>query len=68
MTDENKIPPGLKRALEDRLVMIGTCACGGTLVRHPWRRMVWVCSRSHFWNRRKHVYLVGESSIEVRKP
>jgi hypothetical protein len=52
----------IQRALEDRLGMEGKCACGGTLIPHPWRRLRWMCDRSHWWNRRKHAYLVGKTT------
>lgn len=56
---------------EGRMRMEGECGCGGKLIPHPWRRLVWICDRSHWWNRRKHAYLEGEvTNIEIirRKP
>lgn len=58
----------VRREVVDGFEMIGSCACGGTLVRNPWRRTDWMCSRSHWWNRGRHVYVKGEVDVRVRKP
>jgi len=44
-------------------VISGTCECGGHLIPHPWRASVWICDRSHWWNRKAHAYLVATLTI-----
>lgn len=44
-----------------KIGLIGNCHCGGRLIQKP-GKLTWYCSRSHWWNRKKHAYLVG--SIE----
>jgi hypothetical protein len=62
----NDLLQQLRKHAERSLRCDGQCECGGQLVPHPWRKMRWVCERSHWWNRRKHAYLVGQvQSIEI---
>jgi hypothetical protein len=53
---ELSLPPLVKPVVQ----ISGECGCGGIMIPHPWRKLVWICNRSHFWNRRRHAYLVGE--------
>lgn len=39
--------------------LTGKCHCGGELLPHPKKPLVWICNRSHWWNRKKHAYLRG---------
>jgi hypothetical protein len=38
----------------------GECDCGGKLIPHPRKPLVWICEHSRWWNRMKHAYLIGE--------
>lgn len=42
-----------------RPVLSADCGCGGRMIPHPRKPLVWICDRSHWWNRRKHAYLIG---------
>lgn len=42
------------------------CGCGGDL-RRLGKKMVWVCTRSRWWNRKKHAYLRVVASVEEIK-
>ena len=40
------------------------CHCGGNLVPHKRKPLVWICDRSHWWNRRRgHAYLIGRMQV-----
>lgn len=42
----------------------GTCGkCGGKMIPHPRKLLVWICENSHWWNRKRHAYLVGSLKV-----
>ena len=43
----------------------GNCACGGNLIRDKRDASVWICERSHWWNRRKHARLKLAASAQI---
>lgn len=46
-----------------RVQLTGRCHCGGNLIPHKRKKLVWICDRSRWWNRRKHAYLTGEVKV-----
>lgn len=59
------IPPEMLPMLPNaKLHLSATCGrCGGQLIPHKRKPLVWICQRSRWWNRRKHSYLQGSVTI-----